>query len=128
LCFFASRRRHTRSKRDWSSDVCSSDLERQKSIHTEIPFIMNQKAIGYSEYEDQMVQGIMDALLEIDGSYVILDYKTDRVAGTGLGPSDLAGRYRTQMDIYRRSAMQALGKDVTVYLYFFDYGAIKIEN
>src|SRR5207247_7983161 len=24
--FFASRRRHTRSTRDWSSDVCSSDL------------------------------------------------------------------------------------------------------
>src|SRR5699024_11321595 len=30
LCFFffSSRRRHTRSKRDWSSDVCSSDLGR----------------------------------------------------------------------------------------------------
>src|SRR5699024_11748026 len=28
LCYFfiSSRRRHTRSKRDWSSDVCSSDL------------------------------------------------------------------------------------------------------
>src|SRR5699024_4582521 len=26
--FFSSRRRHTRSKRDWSSDVCSSDLFR----------------------------------------------------------------------------------------------------
>src|SRR5699024_5296874 len=25
-CFCSSRRRHTRSKRDWSSDVCSSDL------------------------------------------------------------------------------------------------------
>src|SRR5699024_12211064 len=24
--FFSSRRRHTRSERDWSSDVCSSDL------------------------------------------------------------------------------------------------------
>src|SRR5207249_8146932 len=24
--FFSSRRRHTSSKRDWSSDVCSSDL------------------------------------------------------------------------------------------------------
>src|SRR5207249_9169618 len=24
--FFSSGRRHTRSKRDWSSDVCSSDL------------------------------------------------------------------------------------------------------
>src|SRR6266513_5629465 len=26
IFFFSSRRRHTRSKRDWSSDVCSSDL------------------------------------------------------------------------------------------------------
>src|SRR3712207_7350208 len=26
--FFSSRRRHTRYWRDWSSDVCSSDLER----------------------------------------------------------------------------------------------------
>src|SRR2546421_5804846 len=26
--FFSSRRRHTRSDRDWSSDVCSSDLTR----------------------------------------------------------------------------------------------------
>src|SRR6266513_5179786 len=30
ICFFfSSRRRHTRSKRDWSSDVCSSDLANQ---------------------------------------------------------------------------------------------------
>src|SRR5699024_12000282 len=28
LFFFSGGRRHTRSKRDWSSDVCSSDLER----------------------------------------------------------------------------------------------------
>src|SRR5690606_4002973 len=27
FCFFASRRRHTRFSRDWSSDVCSSDLD-----------------------------------------------------------------------------------------------------
>src|SRR5207245_6063115 len=26
--FFSSRRRHTRCYRDWSSDVCSSDLDR----------------------------------------------------------------------------------------------------
>src|SRR6266849_7230238 len=37
--FFSSRRRHTRSTRDWSSDVCSSDLSwifrrhRQRNIH-----------------------------------------------------------------------------------------------
>src|SRR6266496_4897681 len=32
LCFFfSSRRRHTRSLRDWSSDVCSSDLSLDSS-------------------------------------------------------------------------------------------------
>src|SRR6202022_4775071 len=30
--FFSSRRRHTRSLCDWSSDVCSSDLERGHEI------------------------------------------------------------------------------------------------
>src|SRR5439155_10825935 len=29
LFFFSSRRRHTRWPRDWSSDVCSSDLQSQ---------------------------------------------------------------------------------------------------
>src|SRR5699024_11498325 len=32
--FFSSRRRHTRSKRDWSSDVCSSDLPRPRDPGT----------------------------------------------------------------------------------------------
>src|SRR5699024_189124 len=32
--FFSSRRRHTRSKRDWSSDVCSSDLvDEDNKVH-----------------------------------------------------------------------------------------------
>src|SRR5690606_40202002 len=40
--FFSSRRRHTRFSRDWSSDVCSSDLhtnkqlEFQAALHTRI--------------------------------------------------------------------------------------------
>src|SRR5699024_9888915 len=34
-CFFSSRRRHTRSKRDWSSDVCSSDLQ-LKEVGTDV--------------------------------------------------------------------------------------------
>src|SRR5207245_6833847 len=31
--FFSSRRRHTRCYRDWSSDVCSSDLPRHERDH-----------------------------------------------------------------------------------------------
>src|SRR6266496_5359735 len=30
--FFSSRRRHTRSLRDWSSDVCSSDLLEKRGL------------------------------------------------------------------------------------------------
>src|SRR5712664_3839407 len=30
--FFSSRRRHTRSDRDWSSDVCSSDLRQKGNV------------------------------------------------------------------------------------------------
>src|SRR5439155_12787515 len=33
--FFSSRRRHTRWPRDWSSDVCSSDLKTHKPGKTE---------------------------------------------------------------------------------------------
>src|SRR5699024_12014434 len=33
------RRRHTRSKRDWSSDVCSSDLASQTIMNWAKPFL-----------------------------------------------------------------------------------------
>src|SRR5699024_6867139 len=39
--FCASRRRHTRSKRDWSSDVCSSDLRRR---HLYIGFMTSSES------------------------------------------------------------------------------------
>src|SRR5690349_22114065 len=42
--FFSSRRRHTRSLRDWSSDVCSSDLT--EADLTNDPFIRPRGAEG----------------------------------------------------------------------------------
>src|SRR5699024_11603234 len=35
IFFFSGSRRHTRSKRDWSSDVCSSDLEKRSRLRAE---------------------------------------------------------------------------------------------
>src|SRR2546422_11735742 len=35
--FFSSRRRHTRCSRDWSSDVCSSDLKFGEDLRSEDP-------------------------------------------------------------------------------------------
>src|SRR5438067_8360902 len=45
--FFSSRRRHTRSKRDWSSDVCSSDLVNVLGLtfKEDVPDIRNSKVI-----------------------------------------------------------------------------------
>src|SRR5690554_8069714 len=37
MFFFSSRRRHTRCGRDWSSDVCSSDLAaEQRHVHVAV--------------------------------------------------------------------------------------------
>src|SRR5207248_7716990 len=43
--FFSSRRRHTRSYGDWSSDVCSSDLT-AKRTHPGIPAQSRQHRLG----------------------------------------------------------------------------------
>src|SRR5699024_11718534 len=53
--FFSSRRRHTRSKRDWSSDVCSSDLRngpQGSGIGEEVSFTLNtidRHAVAFSQ-------------------------------------------------------------------------------
>src|SRR5699024_12077162 len=45
VIFFSSRRRHTRSKRDWSSDVCSSDLSHFDPTGEQQPFNMRRTII-----------------------------------------------------------------------------------
>src|SRR5438105_8071340 len=44
--FFSSRRRHTRSTRDWSSDVCSSDLDSRPRSST---FLVGADQLGVSD-------------------------------------------------------------------------------
>src|SRR6267378_5144347 len=72
--FFSSRRRHTRSLRDWSSDVCSSDLVRfegekgEKVVTGPIPAEHQQLAAEYrarlleevSEYDDEALHAYLD--------------------------------------------------------------------
>src|SRR5690625_7072030 len=46
--FFSSRRRHTRWPRDWSSDVCSSDLDREEifgPVLAIVPFDTEEEAV-----------------------------------------------------------------------------------
>src|SRR5260370_31897819 len=55
--FFSSRRRHTRFKCDWSSDVCSSDLAHHLSLDPEVRFQIQREmvsATGPSTKTDRM--------------------------------------------------------------------------
>src|SRR5437660_5616560 len=51
--FFSSRRRHTRWPRDWSSDVCSSDLCLSRSGSGPV----KSMAAGYYEYSPMLFDG-----------------------------------------------------------------------
>src|SRR5437588_151613 len=53
--FFSSRRRHTRSLCDWSSDVCSSDLHRNLAKNLAKHRQLEQQAIEKERSEERRV-------------------------------------------------------------------------
>src|SRR5699024_11479731 len=70
LFFFSGRRRHTRSKRDWSSDVCSSDLRSKRpgtenligavGFHKAAQIAVEQRSANVEKY-----QGFKDLFLSV---------------------------------------------------------------
>src|SRR6266852_4024482 len=62
--FFSSRRRHTRCYRDWSSDVCSSDLELAPRVLT-----------GFVDGEVNRLLGL-DAAREVALELVVVGHET----------------------------------------------------
>src|SRR2546429_2740926 len=77
--FFSSRRRHTRCSRDWSSDVCSSDLVVPEF---DMPGHSTSWFVGYPElasapgpYEIERRWGVFDAAMDPtkESTYKFLD-------------------------------------------------------
>src|SRR5690349_22002342 len=64
--FFSSRRRHTRSLRDWSSDVCSSDLF--LVMHLGPVVSRREEALSRLTPGPRFVKLNTDALLRMDPS------------------------------------------------------------
>src|SRR5690606_39647470 len=58
--FFSSRRRHTRFSRDWSSDVCSSDLDKINTLTT-IKKVTSGSTPEIADEIDQLYQTIIKA-------------------------------------------------------------------
>src|SRR5699024_11893293 len=65
LFFFVSRRRHTISKRDWSSDVCSSDLPKAMGFEFSLePF--SDDAYQYQLYVTEPIKHLNIELYDPD--------------------------------------------------------------
>src|SRR5699024_622906 len=71
--FFSSRRRHTRSKRDWSSDVCSSDL--WEWLHT--PGHSPGHVTFYRQDDGLLIAGDAFITVKQDSFYKVLTQKTE---------------------------------------------------
>src|SRR6266498_1754027 len=64
--FFSSRRRHTRCGRDWSSDVCSSDLEPIASLPGQIVPLGHEWYDYASKYEEGGMELVIPPALPED--------------------------------------------------------------
>src|SRR6266550_4992334 len=77
--FFSSRRRHTRCSRDWSSDVCSSDLVDESHA----AFVMPPAIIGDATLEGEWEREVADAqaayVRAVDGLMRRYEWVADKV-------------------------------------------------
>src|SRR5690554_5137267 len=65
--FFSSRRRHTRCGRDWSSDVCSSDLRPKLLVYN--GDVLLADSVYSVEYKDNINAGIASVTVSMKGNY-----------------------------------------------------------
>ena len=93
------------------SDVARrmAEADSMGKLYKEQPFVLGLPANRLSETfpaeETVLIQGIIDVFFEENGSYVVLDYKTDAVKT----PQELVKRYQVQLDYYAEALEQLSG-------------------
>src|SRR3712207_9462593 len=100
--FFSSRRRHTRYWRDWSSDVCSSDLQYKIDIEKKFSDLRVIKSIEVNCitknslicYEQNLINQdeVLKIFEEIISYYSLVAYKEERKE------SSLAMNYNRELE------------------------------
>src|SRR5207302_7712518 len=93
----SSRRRHTRFSRDWSSDVCSSDLSGTK---------FNQLDLGKTQTADNMFRRKDGGMFPVEVRYALVEYGGKRLMLTLV--RDVTRRRKTEQ---ARSEERRVGKE-----------------
>src|SRR3712207_7961073 len=83
IFFFSSRRRHTRYWRDWSSDVCSSDLGADRTVAVVARATSQQTAEGLvcSSVQETDASGLMLVVVRCLGAVPTLLRSEERRVG-----------------------------------------------
>lgn len=104
------------------------DLQASDSILTEVPLRLKlspedklYSLLPFSEEEKPVyVTGVIDLIYKVDGKWIIVDYKTDRVKHDE-DRAKLEDFYRDQLTFYEHAWEQMTGESVKeVHLFFFE--------
>ncbi|WP_047982478.1 helicase-exonuclease AddAB subunit AddA [Ornithinibacillus contaminans] len=99
-----------------------------EKLYREVPFSITLPAKDvYANWESEtneqvLIQGVFDAVIPADDGWIILDYKTDHIAGevTDYVIDKLINRYKVQLSLYRHALETIWQAPVQeTYLYFF---------
>jgi ATP-dependent helicase/nuclease subunit A len=105
--------------------ICSPLWQRALAARrrmTEVPFALltSSKELGLSEGPAETVlQGAIDLAFEEDSGWMIVDYKSDTVAGN---LAELASFYSPQVEFYRRYWQRMTGRPTRAGLFFVQTG------
>lgn len=100
------------------------EVKKSREIYREQRFNLEVDAFGSGEKiavgKDILVQGVIDLFFEnADGSYTVVDFKTDRVFGMG-AEQTLIDRHKAQLSYYCKAVEEMTGKAVSkAVLYSF---------
>src|SRR2546422_5253669 len=125
--FFSSRRRHTRCSRDWSSDVCSSDLEVAKSRFGDKTITEDDAGKGKGEtgkviMKDRITDAMFAQLVLRPDEYAVIaapnlngdllsDAAAAQVGGLGLAPGGNVGDGFAVFEATHGTAPKYAGQD-----------------
>src|SRR5215208_7932900 len=87
--FFSSRRRHTRWPRDWSSDVCSSDLEAVGLAHHAVRRDAEPREIRLDRRRELRLRALEVGVVETQHEGAALAPREQRVQERGAGVADV---------------------------------------